>query len=91
MANIIEEGFWVRAVPDRDLIRSESNIVGLHIEADTMDQFHEAVLDLAPELIVANHLGGKAVTVRHEEFPVPPTPVWSYGRQRRRMYDSGIS
>ena len=40
MADIIEEEFWVRAVPDQDVIRSESNIIGLHIEADTMDQFH---------------------------------------------------
>ena len=58
MANVIEEEYWVRAVQDRDVIRSESNIIGLHIEADTMDQFHEAVLEIAPELIIANHLGG---------------------------------
>ena len=68
MANIIEGEFWVRAVPDHDFIRSESNIIGLHIEADTMDEFHEAVLEIAPELIVANHLGGKDVC--DETWPV---------------------
>lgn len=91
MANILEEEFWVRAVPDREVIRSESNIIGLHIEADTMDQFHEAVLEIAPELIVANHLGGEAVAVGHEEFLVPPTPVWNYGRQRSLQKGAGIS
>ena len=76
MANNVDEEFWVRAVPDHDVIRSESNIIGLHIEADTMDQFHEAVLYVAPELIIANHLGGSAVAGRHEEdFLVsPPWP-----------------
>lgn len=92
MANIVEEEFWVRAVPDHDVIRSESNIIGLHIEADTMDQFHEAVLDIAPELIIANHLGGSAVAGRHEEdFLVPPSPVWNYGRQRSIQEGAGIA
>ena len=82
MANVIEEEYWVRAVQDRDVIRSESNIVGLHIEADTMDQFHEAVLEIAPELIIANHLGGSVVAGRSDELLIPPSPVWNYGRQR---------
>ena len=90
MTNIIEEELWIRAVPDRDRIRSESNISGLHIEADTMDQFHEAVLEIGPELIVANHLGGKAVAVPHDEFLVPPTPVWNCGRQRSLQEGTGI-
>ena len=91
MANVIEEEFWVRAVPDRDVIRSESNIVGLHIEADTMDQFHEAVLEFAPELIIANHLGGSAVAGRPEELFVPPSPVWNYGRQRSLREGAGVA
>lgn len=35
---------------------SDSNIEGLHIEADTLDEFQRLVAEHAPELIIANHL-----------------------------------
>lgn len=73
-----QPGFWVRAVWDAEhqVYVSESNIKGLHIETETMDAFHQAVLDLAPELIVENHLAGSA------KPPLPnPSPIWNYGEQ----------
>ena len=91
MANILKEEYWIRAVRDQDVIRSESNIVGLHIEADTMDQFEAAVLEIAPELIVANHLGGSAVAGQPEELLMPPSPVWNYGRQRSLQQGVGVA
>lgn len=49
--------FWVKAKWDREnnVFWSESNIKGLHIEASTIDEFHQAMIELAPELIAANH------------------------------------
>lgn len=35
---------------------SESDIVGLHIEAPDLDTFEEVLMDVAPALIMANHL-----------------------------------
>ena len=35
---------------------SESNIVGLHVEAGTVAAFREILADVAPELVLANHL-----------------------------------
>ena len=35
---------------------SDSNIVGLHIEAETIDEFRAIALDLGREMILANHV-----------------------------------
>ena len=50
--------FFVRAVWDEDagVYFAESDIEGLHIEAETVEQFEEALFELAVELIVANHI-----------------------------------
>jgi hypothetical protein len=50
--------FQVRAVWDDEAgaYICESDIIGLHVEAGTLDEFERAVLDCAAELIVANHL-----------------------------------
>ena len=34
---------------------SESNIIGLHIEADTLQEFEQILLREAPSLILTNH------------------------------------
>ena len=34
----------------------ESDIDGLHIEAETLDEFQSLIAEHAPELIIANHL-----------------------------------
>jgi len=50
--------FTVHALWDDDakVFCSESNIIGLHIEADTLEQFEKIMDELAPELIIANHV-----------------------------------
>jgi hypothetical protein len=35
---------------------SESDIVGLHIEAATLEEFEELLMELGPELALSNHL-----------------------------------
>lgn len=35
---------------------SDSDIVGLHIEATTIEEFEAVMMDVAPGLVVANHL-----------------------------------
>ncbi|UJW85526.1 DUF1902 domain-containing protein [Devosia sp. SL43] len=35
---------------------SDSDIVGLHIEAATIEEFEVVMMDVAPGLVVANHL-----------------------------------
>ena len=49
--------FWVRAKWDHEnrIFWSESNIIGLHIEAPTLDEFQDVMTALVPELIAANH------------------------------------
>jgi hypothetical protein len=41
---------------DAKVYISESDIIGFHIEADTMDEFVALVNKEAPDLIVANHM-----------------------------------
>lgn len=55
MAN---RSFFVRAIwdPEGNLFYSESNIIGLHLETQTFEEFEEVLMDVAPDLIVANHL-----------------------------------
>ena len=50
--------FFVRAVRDEEakVFISESDIVGLHIEAATLEEFREIMVDIAPELVLANHV-----------------------------------
>ncbi len=50
--------FEVRAVWDEDakVWIAESNITGLHIEAETLPEFEALVGEYAAELIVSNHL-----------------------------------
>ena len=50
--------FHITAVWDDEagLFYSDSNIIGLHIEAETIEEFRVIVADLAPELILANHV-----------------------------------
>ena len=51
--------FWVGAHWDdeAEIFSSESNIRGLHIEAASLDEFQEILMDLVPELLAANYGG----------------------------------
>ena len=35
---------------------SDSDIVGLHIEAQTIEEFEDLMMELAPGLVMANHV-----------------------------------
>ena len=70
--------FYVTPVWDAEhrIYRSESNICpGLHVEAPTLEEFQEVVLDVAPELIVTNHPGAAA----EPPETLLPTTTWNYG------------
>lgn len=53
----MKRSFFVRAIWDDEakVFYSESDIDGLHIEAPTMEVFEEVVLDVAADMIAANH------------------------------------
>lgn len=50
--------FFVRACWDDEakVYYSESDIHGLHIEAATIEEFEEIMQEVAPELIINNHV-----------------------------------
>ena len=54
----MKRSYVVTAVWDADaqVFYSESDIKGLHVEADTLEAFEALVIDLAPDLIIENHL-----------------------------------
>ena len=48
---------------------SESDICGLHIEAATLDEFESLIVDLAPDLIIENHLSSDELnTTPHRDL-----------------------
>ena len=53
--------FYVKALWDDEakVFYSESNIIGLHIEAESIRQFEEVLYDIVAELIVSNHLSNE--------------------------------
>ena len=54
---------------------SDSDIVGLHIEASTLDDFEAVLLDIAPGLIVANHMTPADLASGRPEDIIPAI-VW---------------
>ena len=54
---------------------AQSDIIGLHIEAETLDDFETILMEVGPGLIVANHISPTALeTLRPEELI--PAIVW---------------
>lgn len=53
-----KRSFSVRALWDEEakVFYSDSDIVGLHIEAATLEEFESTLMELGPDLIVANHM-----------------------------------
>ena len=53
--------YSVTAIWDEEahVFYSKSDIHGLHIEAETLDEFESITADLAPDLIVENHLSSE--------------------------------
>ena len=54
---------------------SETNIQGLVIEADTLEEFESLVFALAPEMIRDNHLGPAGLADKPAS-EVMPTVIW---------------
>ena len=69
--------FFVKAVWDEEakVFYSDSDIVGLHIEADTLEEFHKVLVDIAPELILANHVTNDDLLTKSLRELVPV--IWS--------------
>lgn len=55
------KAFTIRAIwdPEAGVFYSESDNIGLHVEAKTLDAFEDLAFTFAPELIVSNHLDPK--------------------------------
>lgn len=58
--------FHVTAIWDAEagVFYSESDIVGLHVEAETLEEFEQAISELGPQLIVENHMTKRDLTER---------------------------
>jgi hypothetical protein len=54
----MKRSFYVRALWDDEVKRwySQSDIHGLAIETDTLEEFEEVLWDVAADLVIANHL-----------------------------------
>ena len=63
-----------------------SDIVGLHIEAETIEEFREVLVDIAPELILANHVSNDDLLTKSLRDLVPV--IWS-GTDAERLLQSG--
>ena len=69
--------FRVKAVwdPEAGVFFSQSDIHGLHIEAADLADFEAVMMDVAPELIMANHRTAREIFERPFKELIP-TIVW---------------
>jgi hypothetical protein len=69
--------FEVSAVWDDEakVYYSESEIIGLHIEAATLDEFEAVLMEVAPELVIANHVS-KQDLARKSLAELVPAILW---------------
>lgn len=65
--------FFVRACWDDEakVFYAESDIEGLHIEAATLDEFEDVMMDVAVDLVVANHVSAEDLAERPLKELVP--------------------
>lgn len=72
-----QRSFFVRAVWDEDnhLWRSESDIIGLHIEARNLEEFDDLVREFASELIVTNHVPASDFTSKPLREMIPAVVI----------------
>lgn len=84
--------FYVRAVWDDEakVFYSESDIPGLHIEAESIDEFERVMKDVAHELVIRNHLS-KRDLARASLADLIPSILWQrLGTSRRlRSWSTG--
>ncbi|QIE44796.1 DUF1902 domain-containing protein [Pseudohalocynthiibacter aestuariivivens] len=73
--------FYIKAVWDEDaeIFYSESDIIGLHIEAATVEDFQVLMEQLAPEMVLENHVSKRDLSKKSildmipSIFFTPPT------------------
>ncbi|MBO6725759.1 MAG: DUF1902 domain-containing protein [Rhizobiaceae bacterium] len=65
--------FSVKAIWDDEasVFVAETDIIGLHIEAATIEEFEAVMMDVAPELIMANHVSAADLANCRPEDLVP--------------------
>ena len=75
-----KRGFFVKAIWDENagVFYSESDIVGLHIEAKTLDEFEEIMEENAADLVVANHIKPQEIE-KSKIADLIPTVFWGRG------------
>lgn len=58
-----KRNFYVTAIWDEEagIYYSESDIIGLHIEAETIEEFEQVIDEFAAELIIENHFEAEAI------------------------------
>ena len=80
--------FSVKAHWDEDagVYVSESDIIGLHIEAGTIDEFEEVMLDVAGELIIANHMSAADLAEKPYKELIPAI-LWHRPKERQGLPD----
>ena len=76
--------FTVKAIWDDEaqVFYAQSDIEGLHIEAASLDEFEEIMLDAAPELILVNRASDIS------EYPLKdwiPSILWQKSETERTM------
>lgn len=67
------QSFYIRAIWDDEakVFISESDISGLHIEAEKLEEFEKVLDDIALELIIANHIEPEVIANRPPKDWVP--------------------
>lgn len=70
---MLQRTYYIKARwdPEAEVFVSESDIKGLHIEAATLDEFEAIMMDVAVDLIVANHIPAPDVLNRPLRDLVP--------------------
>lgn len=68
-----QRSFYIRACWDDDakVYYSESDIIGLHIEADTLDEFEAILMESAVEMILTNHITPQEIATKPMRDLVP--------------------
>lgn len=74
---MLKRTFRVKAVWDDEakVFYSESDIEGLHIEAATLDQFEEIMMDEAIDMIISNHMSAADIASRSFK-DIAPAIIW---------------
>ncbi len=79
---MIRRSYTVRAKWDAEagVYYSDSDIIGLHVEAKTLDEFEDIIFDVASELVIANHISAEDLATRPLK-DILPAIVWERPRQ----------